>query len=57
MFGLAPGVEYLAVGRFLVGFGVGFIYVPAVRIMADWYKPDELATYSGILLAVGNMGR
>ncbi len=56
MFGLAPGVEYLAVGRFLVGFGVGFIYVPAVRIMADWYKPDELATYSGILLAVGNIG-
>jgi sugar phosphate permease len=56
MFGLAPGVDFLAVGRFLVGFGVGFIYVPAVRIMADWYKPDELATYSGLLLAVGNIG-
>jgi len=56
IFGKAPGVNALAVGRFLVGFGVGFIYVPAVRILADWYKPDELATYSGILLAVGNFG-
>lgn len=56
MFGLAPGIDLMAVGRFLVGFGVGFVYVPAVRIMADWYKPDELATYSGVLLAVGNIG-
>lgn len=56
IFGAAPGIDLLAVGRFLVGFGVGFIYVPAVRIMADWYRPDELATYSGILLAVGNIG-
>ena len=56
IFGFGPGVAYLAIGRFLVGFGVGFIYVPAVRILADWYKPDELATYSGILLAVGNIG-
>ena len=56
VFGAAPGVDTLAVGRFLVGFGVGFIYVPAVRVLADWYKPDELATYSGVLLAVGNIG-
>lgn len=56
LFGLAPGLDMMAAGRFLVGFGVGFVYVPAVRIMADWYKPDELATYSGILLAIGNIG-
>jgi len=56
IFGMAPNVDMMAVGRFLVGFGVGFIYVPAVRIMADWYKPNELATFSGLLLAVGNIG-
>ncbi|MDR3565755.1 MAG: MFS transporter [Negativicutes bacterium] len=56
IFGMAQNVDMLAFGRFLVGFGVGFVYVPAVRIMADWYKPDELATYSGILLAIGNIG-
>lgn len=56
IFGLAPGVGLLAIGRFLVGFGFGFVYVPALRIMADWYKPDELATYSGVLVAIGNIG-
>lgn len=56
LFGMAPGMDLLAVGRFMVGLGVGFVYVPAVRVLTDWYKPDELATYSGILLAVGNVG-
>ena len=56
LFALSSNLPFLSLGRFLVGLGVGFIYVPAVRIMTDWYRPDELATYSGILLAVGNMG-
>lgn len=56
LFALSPNLSLLSLGRFLVGLGVGFIYVPAVRIMTDWYKPDELATYSGVLLAIGNLG-
>lgn len=56
VFALAPSLSLLSLGRFLVGLGVGFIYVPAIRIMTDWYRADELATYSGVLLAVGNIG-
>ena len=56
VFALASGLSLLSLGRFFVGLGVGFIYVPAVRVMTDWYRADELATYSGILLAVGNIG-
>jgi len=40
----------------LVGFGCGFVYIPAMRIMSDWYRPDELGTYSGIMVAAGNAG-
>jgi sugar phosphate permease len=56
IFGAAPGTDLLAVGRFLVGFGVGFVFVPAIRVLTDWYKPDELATCTGVLVAVGNIG-
>ncbi len=27
-----------------------------MRFLADWFKSTEFATYSGILLAVGNIG-
>jgi len=56
IFGFASSFSIALIGRFLVGLGVGFVYVPAMRILADWFKKDEFATYSGILLAVGNAG-
>src|SRR5665648_103419 len=56
IFALAPNLMFMSVGRFVIGFGVGVVYVAAMRILSDWYRPDEIATYSGILLAVGNFG-
>ncbi|MBC7076194.1 MAG: MFS transporter [Syntrophomonadaceae bacterium] len=56
IFGWASNFNMALVGRFLVGFGVGFVYVPTMRFLADWFKNDEFATYSGIMLAVGNTG-
>jgi sugar phosphate permease len=56
LFAHSGNVETLAASRFLIGLGVGVVYVAALRIFADWYAPDELATYSGLLLAAGNIG-
>ncbi len=56
LFAAAGSFNMALAGRFLVGFGVGFVYVPAMRFLADWFKSTEFATYSGILLAVGNVG-
>jgi Sugar phosphate permease len=56
LFGISSSFNTALVARFLVGLGVGFVYVPAMRFLADWFKKDEFATYSGILLAVGNAG-
>ncbi|MDR0466792.1 MAG: MFS transporter, partial [Deltaproteobacteria bacterium] len=33
VFALSPDLAWLSLGRFLVGLGVGFVYVPAVRVM------------------------
>ncbi len=55
-FGAAPNYAVALVGRFLVGLGVGFVYVPAMRLLADWFRRQEFATMSGILLAIGNAG-
>ena len=56
LFGMSNSFNTALVARFLVGLGVGFVYVPAMRFLADWFKKDEFATYSGVLLAVGNAG-
>lgn len=56
LFAVSNSFNVALAARFLVGLGVGFVYVPAMRFLADWFKKDEFATYSGILLAVGNAG-
>ncbi|MDH7578239.1 MAG: MFS transporter [Bacillota bacterium] len=56
VFGAAPSFAVTVVGRFLVGLGVGFVYVPAMRLLADWFRRQEFATMSGIMLAIGNLG-
>ena len=56
LFAHSGSVEMLAASRFLIGLGVGVVYVAAIRIFSDWYSSDELATYSGLLLAAGNIG-
>ena len=55
-FGLASSAALLSIGRFAIGLGVGVVYVAALKIFSEWYRPDELATCSGILLGVGNVG-
>ncbi len=56
IFGASSSLAFLSFGRFAIGIGVGVVYVAAMRIFSDWYRPDELATISGVLLAVGNVG-
>jgi sugar phosphate permease len=32
------------------------VYIPTMKIISTWYRTNEFATLSGILLAVGNLG-
>lgn len=56
IFSLSPTVPVLALGRGLVGFGVGGFYVSALKALAVSYDPKRYATLTGVLTSVGNIG-
>ena len=54
--GIASSFEQVIAGRLLIGVGVAMVYIPTMKILASWYRKNEFASLSGILLAVGNIG-
>lgn len=54
--GIASSFEMVIAGRLLIGIGVAVVYIPTMKILAAWYRKNEFASLSGILLAVGNIG-
>ncbi|UEC42557.1 MAG: Regulatory protein UhpC [Methanothrix sp.] len=54
--GMASSFELVVVGRVMIGVGVAMVYIPIMKIISTWYRKNEFATLSGILLAVGNIG-
>jgi sugar phosphate permease len=56
LFGIAPSIGWAALGRALIGLGVGGVYVPAMKALSQWFLRREFATMTGLLLACGNLG-
>jgi MFS family permease len=56
LFGLAPSIGWAALGRALIGFGVGGVYVPTVKALSQWFGEKAFATMVGLLMSVGNFG-
>jgi len=56
IFGLSPTIAWATVGRGLIGFGVGGVYVPAMKALSQWFLKRDLGTMTGCLIAVGNVG-
>jgi sugar phosphate permease len=54
--GIASTFELIVAGRLLIGIGSAMVYIPLMKILAAWYRKNEFASLSGILLAVGNVG-
>jgi len=54
--GLAPTVFWAIVGRTLVGLGVAMLFVPTMKVLAEWFRVREFATMTGILIAMGGIG-
>lgn len=56
MFGIAQSYDWAVVGRVLMGIGVAVVYIPIMKIQAQWFRAHEFSTLTGILLTVGNIG-
>ncbi len=56
LFGLAHSFGVIIAGRFLMGVGVAVVWIPCMRILANWFRPKEFATLTGVMLTVGNAG-
>lgn len=56
MFGASGSLPWLYAGRFLSSLGVGLLYVNLVKIHAEWFRPREFGTISGLAVLVANAG-
>jgi sugar phosphate permease len=56
LFGLSPNVSVAIFARILVGLGVAVIFIPAMKIFAEWFFAREFAMVTAILMIVGGLG-
>ena len=56
LFSLSPTVSILALGRGLIGFGVGGFYISALKALAVRFNPKRYATLTGALTSIGHVG-
>ncbi len=48
--------DLMIAGKFLIGIGAAVVYIPIMKVLAVWFRKNEFASMSGILLLVGNVG-
>jgi len=56
LFGLAHSFGTIILGRFMMGVGVAVVWIPCMRILANWFRPNEFSTLTGTMLTFGNAG-
>lgn len=56
LFGLAPALSVAVAGRLVVSLGASVVLIAFLALAAEWFRPDEFGTVSGITQAVGNIG-
>lgn len=56
IFGMAPNIPMLYVGRILSSFGVSLIFVCIVKIYAEWFRTREFTSMIGLAVVAGSSG-
>jgi sugar phosphate permease len=56
LFALAPAFPVALVGCALTGIGMSTLYVSAAKFMAQWFRPGEFGTLTGVWTSLANIG-
>lgn len=56
VFAGAPRFAVALGGRFLTGLGASVILVAFLRLCAEWFRPEQFATLTGLSQVIGNAG-
>ncbi|KKH50184.1 MFS transporter [Methanosarcina sp. 1.H.A.2.2] len=54
--GVATNFTMVLIGRIFIGVGVAMVYVPVMKVLSIWFKKNEFASMSGLLVSIGNAG-
>jgi sugar phosphate permease len=55
-FALAGSYPVAFGARLLVGLGGSVLFIATLRFAANWFRPDEFATMSGVTIAIAGLG-
>jgi MFS family permease len=55
-FGLADSYLVAFLARVTIGLGASVIFIATLRFCANWFRPDEFATMSGVTIAIAGVG-
>jgi len=56
LFGLSPTFFSAILGRTMVGLGVAVLFIPTLKILANWFEKEKFAIVTGFLMAIGGVG-
>lgn len=56
VFSTAGGMQEAVLGRVLLGIGMAGNLMGSLKLISNWFPPQQFATLSGLLLALGTLG-
>lgn len=56
LFGLSPTFGVAVFSRVLIGLGLSAVFVPAMKVFAEWYRGKEYGRVSGLFVGIGSIG-
>jgi len=56
VFALSTALPVAFVGRLLMGIGASVVFISVLKFCANWFRPQEFATMSGLTASVSGLG-